>query len=117
MIYRLNFGVPPKQIIGKWPCYREDPGSSARCNTLQLAYDDHAANLGTENINWSIKLVARKTALSDKVSSKSVLEKAGLQTLNEMFASQTALMVWKSKKTKDPLGRTFFFQQIHQEAN
>ena len=75
---------------------------------FKLAYDDHAANLGTENINWSIKLVARKTALSDKVSSKSVLEKAGLQTLNEMFASQTALMVWKSKKTKDPLGRTFF---------
>ena len=75
---------------------------------FKLAYDDHAANLGTENINWSIKSVARKTALSDKVSSKSVLEKAGLQTLNEMFASQTALMVWKSKKTKDPLGRTFF---------
>ena len=75
---------------------------------FKLAYDNHAANLGTENINWSIKLVARKTALSDKVSSKSVLEKAGLQTLNEMFASQTALMVWKSKKTKDPLGRTFF---------
>ena len=44
---------------------------------FKLAYDDHAANLGTENINWSIKSVARKTALSDKVSSKSVLEKLG----------------------------------------
>ena len=44
----------------------------------------------------------------DKVSSKSVLEKAGLRTLNEMVASQTAFMVWKSYKAKDCLGRTLF---------
>ena len=78
---------------------------------FKLAHDDRAANLATENINRSIKSVARtitKTALSDKVSSKSILEKAGLRTLNEMVASQTALMVWKSKKAKDPLGRKLF---------
>ena len=37
-----------------------------------------------------------------------MLEKAGLRTLNEMVASQTAFMVWKSYKAKDCLGRTLF---------
>ena len=66
---------------------------------FKLAYDDRAANLATENINRSIKLVARtitKTTLSDKVSSKSVLEKAGLRPLNETVASQTAHTVFFS---------------------
>ena len=49
-----------------------------------------------------------KTALSDKVPSKVVLAKAGLRPLNEMVASQAALMVWKSKKAQDPLGRNLF---------
>ena len=77
----------------------------------ELGGVDRAANLATENINRSIKSVARtitKTSLSDKVSSKSVLEKAGLRPLNEMVACQTALMVWKSNKAKDPLGRKLF---------
>ena len=39
---------------------------------------------------------------------KSVLEKAGLCTLNEMVALQTALMVWKSNKARDPLGINLF---------
>jgi hypothetical protein len=39
------------------------------------------------------------------VPTKSVLEKAGLRTLNEMVASQTALMLWKSNKATDPHGR------------
>ena len=42
------------------------------------------------------------------MSSKSILEKAGLRTLNEMVASQTALMVRKSNKARDPLGRNLF---------
>ena len=78
---------------------------------LRIDHEDCAANLATENINRSIKSVARtitRTALSDKVSSKSILEKAGLRTLNEMVASQTAFMVRKSKKAKDPLGRKLF---------
>ena len=66
---------------------------------FRIEHDDWAANLIIENINRSIKSVARtitKTSLSDKVSSKSVLENAGLGTLNEMVASQTALMAWKA---------------------
>ena len=57
---------------------------------------------------WLRSFQITKTALSDKVSSTSVLEKAGLWPLNEMVASQTALMVWKSNKAKDPLGRFLF---------
>ena len=70
---------------------------------FKLQCDDHAANLAAENINRSFKSVARritKTSLWDKVSSKSILEKADLCTLNKMVASQTALM--------DPLGRNLF---------
>ena len=111
MIYRLSFGVPPHLlrllanglVIGKI--------LAAAPAAIPLAYDDRAANLATENINRSIKSVARtitKTSLSDKVSSKSVLEKAGLRPLNEMVASQSAVMVWKSKKAKDPLARCLF---------
>ena len=37
-----------------------------------------------------------------------IQKKAGLRTLNEMVASQTAFMVWKSYKAKDCLGRTLF---------
>ena len=39
-----------------------------------------------------------KTSVRDNVSSKSIIEKAGLCTLNEIVASQAALTVWKSKK-------------------
>ena len=42
------------------------------------------------------------------VSTNCVLEKAGLRNLNEMVASQTAVMVWKSQKVKDPLGTRLF---------
>ena len=39
-----------------------------------------------------------KTSFKDMVSSESDLQKAGLRNLNEMVASQTAIMVWKSQK-------------------
>ena len=40
-----------------------------------------------------------------------------LCTLNEMVASQTALVVWKSNKAKDLLGRNLFPKQDHHKAN
>jgi len=113
MIYRLSFGVPPNllRLLANGLVIGKILAAAPAAIPFKLTYDDRAANLATENINRSIKSVARtitKTALSDKVSSKSVLEKAGLRPLNEMVASQTALMVWKSKKAKDPLGRNLF---------
>ena len=79
--------------------------------TFKIQYDDQAADLAIANINWSIKSVAQmiiKTSVRDNVSSKSIIEKAGLCTLNEMVASQAALTAWKSNKAKDPLGRNLF---------
>ena len=49
-----------------------------------------------------------KTSLKDMISTKCILEKAGLRNLNEMVASQTAVTVWKSQKAKDPLGKRLF---------
>ena len=113
MIYRLSFGVPPNllRLLANGIVIGKILAAAPAAIPFKIAHDDRAANLATENINRSIKSVARtitKTSLSDKVSTKSVLEKAGLRTLNEMVASQTALMVWKSYKAKDPLGRNLF---------
>jgi hypothetical protein len=113
MIYRLSFGVPSNllRLLANGLVIGKILAAAPAAIPFKIAYDDRAANLATENINRSIKSVARtitKTALSDKVSSKLVLEKAGLRTLNEMVASQTALMVWKSNKARDPLGRNLF---------
>jgi hypothetical protein len=113
MIYRLSFSVPPNllRLLANGLVIGKILAAAPAAIPFKIAQDDCAANLATENINRSIKSVARtitKTSLSDKVSSKSVLEKAGLRTLNEMVASQTAFMVWKSYKAKDCLGRTLF---------
>ena len=113
MIYRLSFGVPSNmlRLLANGLVIGKILAAAPAAIPFKIAYDDRAANLATENINRSIKSVARtitKTSLSDKVSSKSVLEKAGLRTLNEMVASQTALMVWKSNKARDPLGKILF---------
>ena len=113
MIYCLSFGVPPNllRLLATGLLIGKIIATAPAAIPFKIVYDDRAANLATENINQSIKSVARtitKTSLSDKVSSKSVLEKAGLRPLNEMVASQTALMVWKSNKARDPLGRKLF---------
>ena len=76
-----------------------------------IFFSSRTKNVTSQTEPRLIKSVAQtitKTALSDKVSSKSVLEKAGLRPLNEMVASQSAVMVWKSKKAKDPLARCLF---------
>ena len=52
-----------------------------------------------------------------KISSKSVLNQAGLRSLNEMAASASAVMIWKSKLCGDPLGKKVFpVQSIDQNA-
>ena len=64
-----------------------------------------------DEINKAIKATARtitKTKLSDKVRSENVLCKANLKCLNEAVASITAVTVWKSKQSMDPLGQCLF---------
>ena len=37
-----------------------------------------------------------------------ILKKCGLRSLNEMVASSAVLMVWKAKKSMNPLGKCLF---------
>ena len=65
----------------------------------------------TEQINMAVKSAARtitRTRLSDKIPSKSVLNKAGLRNVDKMMALASAVMVWKSKLSWDPLGKCLF---------
>ena len=40
--------------------------------------------------------------------SENVLHKCGLRSLNEIVASSSVLMVWKAKKSMNPLGKCLF---------
>ena len=63
-----------------------------------------------EDINKAIKATARtitKTKLSDKVSSTSVLKKAGLPSLNEAVSTCMASLIWKARGQMNPLGQIF----------
>ena len=65
----------------------------------------------TEDVNKAIKSTARtitNTKLSDKVPSENVLRKANLKCLNEAVASITAVTIWKSKHSMNPLGQCLF---------
>ena len=50
-----------------------------------------------------------KTSFKDMVLSESVLQKAVLRNLNEMVESQTAIMVWKSHKSRGTLDSSSLF--------
>ena len=78
---------------------------------FRINSEDKGANILTEKINCALKSAARSithTRLKDKVRSDITLEKAGLRGLNEIVASTSALMVWKSKMRMDPLGSLLF---------
>ena len=113
VIYRLSFSVPPNilRLLANGIVIGKIMAAAPAAIPFKMAFDDRAANLATEKINRAIKSVARtitKTSLKDMVSTKCILEKAGLRNLNEMVASQTAVTVWKSQKAKDPLGTRLF---------
>ena len=113
LIYRLSFGVPPHllKLFANGLLIGKIAAAAPAAIPFKIAADDQAANLATEKINRSIKSVARtitKTSLKDMVSSDLVLQKAGMRNLNEIVASNAALMVWKSKKKMDPLGTALF---------
>ena len=48
------------------------------------------------------------TIINHALSSEQVLQKAGLRSLNEIVASTSIVMVWKSKRLNDPLGKILF---------
>ena len=74
----------------------------------------------TQQIDLAIKSAARtitRTKISDKINSKTVLNKAGLRNLNEMAAASSAVMAWKSKLNNDSLGQRLFpIQNINEDT-
>ena len=73
----------------------------------------------TEDIDKAIKATARtitRTKLSDKVRSEDVLWKAKMKCLNEAVACTTAVTVWKSKQSMNPLGQCLFQKRPSQKC-
>ena len=122
IIKRLSYSVPPHLLktftngllIGKIMALA--PAAipykiQLECTPNYKETQNKGSSTIIERINMSIKSAARTitgTKLSDKVSSKYVLNKAGLKSLNEMVASASAILVWKSKHFMDPLGKHLF---------
>ena len=78
---------------------------------FRINHEDKGAITLTDKINCSIKSASRtitRISLKDKIPSEIVLQKAGLRSLNEMVASFSATMVWRSKARMDPLGSLLF---------
>ena len=78
---------------------------------VRLNNEDRSFINATEEINKAIKKTARtitKTKLADKIHSETILHKAHLKCLNEAVASITAVTVWKSKESMNPLGQCLF---------
>ena len=113
VIYRLSFGIPNyllKILTNRLLIWKIAAAAQAAI-PFKIAIDDRAANFATDKINRAIKSAARtitKTSLKDMVSSEQVLQKAGLRNLNEIVASTSVVMVWKSKRLNDPLGKVLF---------
>ena len=77
----------------------------------RICSSDTGAITVTDKIDLAIKSAARvitRTCLKDRLRTKTVLQRAGLHCLNEMVASASAVMVWKSKKCMNPLGSLLF---------
>ena len=86
---------------------------------FRITHEDKGAITVSDEIDCAIKRAARtitRTRLTDKIRSEIVLQKAGLRSLNEMIASVSATMVWKSKASMDPLGSLLYSRRENNHA-
>ena len=115
LIHRLSFVMPPHllKIIANGIVMGKILTACPVTIPVKVNHDDNMYGyIGvTEDIDKSIKATARsitKTKLCDKIRSEVVLNKANLKSLNEAVASITAITVWKSKQSMNPLGKCLF---------
>ena len=113
LIHRLSFVMPPHLLTSFAHGILMGKILNACPVTIPIRlHDDDRMCIGvTEEINKAIKATARtitKTKLSDKIRSEDILRKANLKCLNEAVASITAVTVWKSKQSMNPLGLRLF---------
>ena len=125
IIKRLSYNVPPHLLrtftngllVGK---IMAAAPATVPYRIIHECIPDYSENQNkgtvtlTEQINLAVKSAARtitRTRLIDKIPSKSVLHKAGLKSVNEMAASASAIMVWKSRMSRNPLRKCLFPMQ------
>ena len=113
LIYRLSFSMPPHllSIFANGLLMGKILAACPLTIPARLNHDDKCFISVTDDINKAIKATARtitRTKLSDKVRSEVVVHKANMRCLNEAVASITAVTVWKSRQSMDPLGRCLF---------
>ena len=113
LIRRLSFVMPPHLLTSFAHGILMGKILNACPVTIPIRLNDNESTyIGvTEEINKSIKATARtitRTKLSDKIRSEDILLKASLKCLNEAVACITAVTVWKSKQSMNPLGQCLF---------
>ena len=118
IIFRLSYSVPPHllKVFTNGLLVGKIMAAAPAVIPFRINNDDKGAITLTDKINCALKSAARtitRTRLTDKIRSEVILEKAGLRSLNEMVASTSATMVWKSKQWNDPLGKLLF----HNDTN
>ena len=120
LISQLSYNVPPHllRMFTNGLLVGKIIASAPAAIPFRIDEDDKGLITLTDQISCALKKAARtitRTRLTDKVRSEVVLQKAGLLSLNEMIASISATMVWKSKNKMDPLGSLLFpsFENNH----
>ena len=113
MIARLSYSVPPHllKILTNGLLVGKVMAAAPAAIPCRISSSDKGAITVMEKIDLAIKSAARvitRTRLKDRLRSETVLQRAGLTCLNEMVASASALMVWKSKRCMNPLGSLLF---------
>ena len=113
LIARLSYSVPPHvlKMLTNGLLVGKIMAAAPAAIPLRINHDDKGSITLTNKINLALKSAARtitRTRLSDRIRSENVMQKAGLRELNEMVASASAMMVWKSKQLMDPLGSILF---------
>ena len=118
LISRLSYAMPP-HLLSVFANSLLMEKIFAACQVtipIRLNIDDKHYISITEGINKFIKATARtitRSKLSDKIRSEDVLHKANLKCLNQAVASITAVTVWKSRQSMDPLGQCLFKERLN----
>ena len=113
LMSRLSFSMPPHVLstFANGLLMGKILSACPLTIPVRLNSEDSTFISVTEEINKSIKKTARiitKTKVSEKIWSEDILRKANLKCLNEAVASITAITVWKSKNSTNPLGHCLF---------
>ena len=113
LIRRLSFGMPNCVLkpIANGILMGKILNAAPAAFPIKLSSSDKPFLSGVMNeIDKSIKSAARtisRVKLTDKVRSEIVLKKSGLRSLTEAVSQTMASVIWKGRKSMNPLGCIF----------